>query len=55
MAILFVLISMEDKVNRLLRADNTGVEALKSKMAQLEQERARITTGLDLFNIACVR
>jgi hypothetical protein len=54
MAVLFVLISMEDKVNRLLRADNTAVEELKTKMANLEAERARIPTGVDMMNIACV-
>jgi hypothetical protein len=33
MAVLFVMISMEDKVNRLLRADNTAVEELKTKVS----------------------
>lgn len=55
MAVLFVMIGMERTMNRILKADNTGVEALTAKMAQLEQERTRVTTGLDMFNIACVR
>ncbi len=54
MAILLILASKKEKVDRFLKSDTSAIESLKNKLAKDQKENQRIATTTDFMTIAAL-